>query len=134
MPIVALTKERVRSYRDLRVWTRSVELAVEVMEVTKRLPRREDYGLRGQMSRAAVSIPSNIAEGHGREHLGDYIHHLSIASGSLAELETQLHIAARLDLLPPDIMKPLLERSSEVSRMLASLIKSLRARSLTPRP
>jgi four helix bundle protein len=87
------------------------------------------------MRRAAVSVPSNIAEGHGRHHLGEYLHHLSIANGSLMELETQLIIALRREYLPADQGRTLLESSAEVGRMLAGLSRSLgckRSRSLLP--
>ena len=78
----------VNSYRDLRVWQKAMDLVVTSYEVAKQFPQSELYGLVSQIQRAAVSIPANIAEGHGREHLGDYLHHLSIANGSLMELET----------------------------------------------
>jgi four helix bundle protein len=84
------------------------------------------------MQRAAVSIPANIAEGHGPEHLGDYIHHLSIATGSLMELETHLLIAIRLGFLKDDDVQNVLGLSAEISRMLSGLIKSLKLRHLTP--
>ena len=82
---------RIKSYRDLLVWQKAIEIVVTSYRVAGELPKSELYGLTAQMQRAAVAIPANIAEGHGREHLGDYLHHLSIASGSLTELET--HIA-----------------------------------------
>ncbi|MDQ3696907.1 MAG: four helix bundle protein [Gemmatimonadota bacterium] len=123
---------RIRSYRDLRVWQASVDIVVEVAMVVKQLPRREDFGLRGQMQRAAASIPANIAEGHGREHLGDYLRHLSIATGSLMELETHTYLAERLGFLSTEFAAPLLQRISDVSRMLAGLTKALRAKSSQP--
>jgi hypothetical protein len=73
----------VKSYRDLLVWQKAVDLVTDCYGLTKQLPKTEIYGLTAQIQRAAVSIPANIAEGHGREHLGDYLHHLSIANGSL---------------------------------------------------
>jgi len=79
----------INTFRDLRVWQAAVELVVEVYRLTGVLPKQETYGLVSQMQRAAVSIPSNIAEGHSREHIKEYLHHLSVAQGSLAELETQ---------------------------------------------
>jgi four helix bundle protein len=88
------------------------------------------------MRRSAASIPANIAEGHGREHLGDYLHHLSIANGSLMELETHLLISARLAYCSPDDLKPVFLQTSEVGRMLSGLISKLqdlkRSSSLTP--
>ena len=73
----------VRSYRDLKVWEKSMDLVVESYRVSRLLPKAEMFGLISQIQRAAVSVPANIAEGHGREHMGDYLRHLSIASGSL---------------------------------------------------
>ncbi len=78
----------VKSYRDLRVWQAAMNLVEQVYRLTRAFPKQETYGLSSQMQRAAVSIPSNIAEGHTREHLKEYLHHLSIAQASLAELET----------------------------------------------
>ncbi len=84
----------VRSYRDLKVWEKAMDLVVESYRLTQLFPRGETYGLTAQIQRAAVSIPANIAEGHGRDHLGNYLRHLSVANGSLMELETHLLIAA----------------------------------------
>ena len=91
---------RIRSYRDLKVWERAMDLVVASYKLTELLPKSEAYGLVPQMRRAAVSTPANIAEGHGREHLGDYLHHLSVANGSLMELETHFLIANRLAYSP----------------------------------
>ena len=90
---------RVRSYRDLRVWQKAMALVVESYRVAKLLPKSETYGLIGQIQRAAVSIPANIAEGHGREHLGDYVRHLSVANGSLMELGNAFLDFCRIGLL-----------------------------------
>lgn len=84
------------------------------------------YGLACQIQRSAVSVPANIAEGHGREHLGDYLHHLSVANGSLMELETHLVLASRLSYVPMKSVEPLLNLSAEVGRMLAGLFRSLK--------
>lgn len=116
----------VRGYRDLLVWQRSVDLALAVYDATEIFPRHEIYGLCAQMRRGAVSVPSNIAEGHGRHHLGDYLHHLSIANGSLMELETQIIIASRRKYLSPELECLLSKQSAEVGRMLAGLTRSLR--------
>ncbi|HEX3144767.1 MAG TPA: four helix bundle protein [Pyrinomonadaceae bacterium] len=83
---------QIRSFRDLRVWQAGIDLVRSVYELTLNFPRSEVYGLASQMQRAAVSIPSNIAEGHARESTKEYLHHLSIAQASLAELETQIEI------------------------------------------
>ena len=88
--------EMIRSYRDLEVWQKAMALVVESYRFTNLFPKSETYGLSSQIQRAATSIPANIAEGHGRDHLGDYLHHLSVANGSLMELETHLEIASRL--------------------------------------
>jgi four helix bundle protein len=117
----------VKSYRDLIVWQKAMDLVVESYRLSRLLPRPEVYGLASQMQRAAVSVPANIAEGHGREHLGDYIRHLSIATGSL---ETHLLIALRLGYLTEDDVRQAMATSGEVSRMLSSLTKKLR--NLTP--
>ena len=80
----------INSFRDLRVWQAGMELVEQVYLLTKSFPKQEIYGLTSQIQRAAVSVPSNIAEGHTREHSKEFLHHLSIAQASLAELETQL--------------------------------------------
>ncbi len=123
---------RIRSYRDLRVWQKAMALVVESYRVAKLLPKSETYGLIGQIQRAAVSIPANIAEGHGREHLGDYVRHLSIANGSLMELETHFLIAVELAYVSSDDVGRALEMTSEVGRMLTGLTQKLRG-PLTPK-
>src|SRR5947209_7513129 len=85
-----------KSYRDLEVWQRAMELLLACYQIAKRLPAIERYGLGAQLRRAATSIPANIAEGNGRRHRGDYVHHVSIARGSLTELVTLLEIIRRL--------------------------------------
>ncbi|MBF2056612.1 MAG: four helix bundle protein [Cyanobacterium sp. T60_A2020_053] len=87
----------VKSYRDLAVWQKSMDLVVNCYQLTSQFPKTEIYGLSSQIQRASVSIPANIAEGKGRNYLGDYIRHLSIANGSLKELETHLLIVERLE-------------------------------------
>jgi len=104
-----------------------MDLVVESYQVTEAFPRREMYGLCSQLERAATAVPANIAEGHGRDHLGD-LHHLSIANGSLMELETHLMIATRLHDLTAERLEPVLELSGEVSRMLSGLTRTLKAR------
>lgn len=118
----------VRSYRDLLVWQKAVDLVTCCYALTKLLPRSETYGLASQIQRASVSIPANIAEGHGREHIGDYLRHLSIANGSLMELETHLLIAQKLNYLSAENVQSVLAQSGELSRMLTGLTKKLRAR------
>src|SRR5687768_10236839 len=89
----------MKSFRELRIWQAAMDLVEKVYLLTRSVPKQETYGLTSQLQRAAVSIPSNIAEGHAREHLKEYLHHLSMAQASLAELETQLEIALRLKYL-----------------------------------
>ncbi len=122
----------VKSYRDLLVRQKAVDLVVRCYELTKQFPKSETYGLAGQMQRAAVSIPANIAEGHGREHIGDYLRHLSIANGSLMELETHIAIAQRLDYVMAADADSLLKECGELSRMLSGLTKRLRTKTLAP--
>ena len=120
----------VRSYRDLKVWQVGMDLVVESYHLAKRLPRTEQYGLVSQIRRSALSIPSNIAEGHGRDHLGDYLRHLSFANGSLMELETEILASVRLGYLEDAIAKPVLAMTAQLGRMMTGLSRALRARSL----
>ncbi len=121
----------VKSYRDLQVWQKAIALVVESYRVAKLLPKTENYGLIGQIQRAAVSVPANIAEGHGREHLGDYLRHLSFANGSLMELETHFLIAVELGYITREQSATLMRMTSEVGRMLNGLTRRLRG-PLTP--
>lgn len=102
-----------------------MELVTESYQLARLLPSSENYGLISQIQRAAASIPANIAEGHGRQHLGDYLHHLSIANGSLMELETHMLIAERLEFLSRDQIATAMEKAAELGRMLAGLRKGL---------
>jgi four helix bundle protein len=121
-----IERTKVTSYRDLVVWARAMDIVEVCYKLSKQIPQSEIYGLISQIRRAAVSIPANIAEGHGRKTLGEYIQHLSIANGSLKELETHLMIAGRLDYVNEDDIFPALEACSEIGRMLAGLIQKLR--------
>jgi four helix bundle protein len=116
----------IKSYRDLEIWEKAMNLVVGSYQLAKLLPKDELYGLVSQIRRAAVSVPANIAEGHGRDHLGDYLHHLSVANGSLMELETHLLVAQRLSYLKMSDVEPLLALTAEVGRMLAGLIRKLK--------
>jgi four helix bundle protein len=118
----------VRHYRDLVVWQRSMDLAVQSFRLASAFPASETYGLASQVRRAAASIPANIAEGHGREHLGDYLRHLSIANGSLMELETHVLLAGRLGYVSTADVDGILRQSSESGRMLAGLTRALRTK------
>jgi four helix bundle protein len=125
-----IERTKVTSYRDLVVWARAMDIVEVCYKLSKQIPQSEMYGLTSQIRRAAVSIPANIAEGHGRKTLGEYIQHLSIANGSLKELETHLMIASRLHYVKEDETIPALEGCSEIGRMLASLIQKLRQKRL----
>jgi len=117
---------RIESYQDLLVWQRSIGLVENIYKLSKTLPPDERFGLITQMCRAAVSIPSNIAEGFGRQASGAYRNHLSMARGSLLELETQIILCQRLEFLSNDQTAPILTELGELSRMLATLIGKLR--------
>jgi four helix bundle protein len=116
-----------KGYRDLKVWQKSMDLVVESYRLAKFLPKSETFGLTSQIQRAAVSIPANIAEGHGREHLGDYLRHLSIANGSLMELETHILLMQRLYRIGSEAQIAL-AMTDELGRMLSGLTKSLKER------
>lgn len=116
----------IHSYRDLFVWQKAVDLVVECYRLTESFPKTETYGLVSQIRRSATAVPVNIAEGHGRDHLGDYLRHISIAKGSLTELETHLIIAERLSYLSKEDLSRVLKRSAEIGRMLEGLSRSLR--------
>ena len=115
----------IQSYRDLLVWQKAVDLVVDCYQATKAFPKTETYGLVSQIHRAASSVPANIAEGHGRDHLGDYLRHLSIAKGSLVELETHLIVSHRLSFLTRETLQRLLPKTAEIGRMLEGLSKKL---------
>jgi four helix bundle protein len=116
----------LRSFRELVVWQKSVDLAEKVYLATKGFPKEELFGLTSQMRRAAVSIPSNIAEGQSRNSTGEFLQFLGIARGSLAELETQIELARRLGYLTPQQAEALLAECTEIGKTLSGLMKSLR--------
>ena len=116
---------RSRNYRDLIVWKKSIELVSKLYSSTRAFPKEEIYGLTSQIRRAGVSIPANIAEGQGRNSLGEFRQFLGIAQGSLAELETLLIISGNLLYLKPQKKEELLESCEEIGRLLAGLKKSL---------
>ena len=119
-------KQPVRSYRDLEVWQRGVDLVERIYKLTPSFPSEEKFGLTAQIRGAAVSIPSNIAEGWGRDSTKDYVRFVRIARSSLFEVETQLIIAHRLGYLNEDELKTSLQETEVESRMLLSLIRSLK--------
>jgi four helix bundle protein len=113
------------NYRDLETWQKAMDMVQEVYEATRDFPKEEIYGLRSQIRRAAVSIPSNIAEGQGRESVKDFLRHLSIAYDSLCEAETQIVIAGRLGYIKDDASEKLMVRAGEVGRLINGLTRSL---------
>lgn len=115
----------VQSYRDLETWQQAVALVLEVYRVTKLFPKEQLFGLTSQVRRAVVSIPSNIAEGQGRSSTKEFLHHLSIAYGSLCETETQLLIAKELGYLEQQDHNRLSNLTGSVGRLINGLSKSL---------
>jgi len=117
----------IRSYRDLILWQKSMDLATTIYRITEPFPAQEQFGLTSQLRRGATSIPANLAEGHSRHSRGDYRRHVSIASGSLAELETNLEIVSRLGYLAAEPLVTTLAQAGEVGRMLTVLLARLRS-------
>ena len=115
----------ISSYKDLKVWQTAMDLAVAVYATTATFPHAELYGLTSQMRRAATSVASNIAEGYGRESTGSYVHFLKTARGSLKEVETQIILSERLKLLPQEKSGTLQDATTQLGKMLNSLIRSL---------
>lgn len=116
---------KVRNYQELIVWQRAMDLVEEVYKASKGFPREEIYGLTSQIRKAAVSVPSNIAEGQGRRTTPDFLRHLSIAYGSLREVETQTLIADRLRYLGREKCQKIMSLAGEVGRLLNGLMSSL---------
>ncbi len=119
----------MQGFRDLRVWQQAMDLVEQIYRVSEGFPARESYGLTNQLRRAAVSVPSNIAEGHTRQHIKEYLNHLSMAQASLAELETQLEIAFRLKYTSAEPFQALLNQVMSLRKQLYALRNSL-----TPAP
>ena len=117
---------RIRSFRDLDVWNKAMDLVVNVYALTDTFPQHELYGLTDQTRRAAVSVPTNIAEGNGRLYRGEYAHHAAIARGSVSELVTCLEISRRLKYANDAAIEAILQQASAVSAMLTMLIRALR--------
>lgn len=115
----------VRSYRDLIAWQKAMDLVDGIYDNTNNYPSDERFGLTSQTRRSAVSIPCNIAEGHARDSTKEFLHFLSITSGSLAELETQLILGERLGFLEQASSKQRLAECAEVSRIVSGLRRSL---------
>lgn len=117
----------IQSYKDLKVWQKSMEIARVCYEITKMFPKEEVYGMTSQIRRSAVSIPANIAEGYGRDSRGEYVQFLRIAQGSLKELETHLILAEQVKLTALDSTAEIQSQCDEVGRMLRSLIRSIQS-------
>jgi four helix bundle protein len=113
------------SYRDIKVWQKGIDLVVDIYSCTRRFPRDEVYGLAGQLRRAAVSVPSNIAEGKGRRTDKEFLLFLHHARGSVFEVETQLTIAGLLGYIPETEVGRLGNSAGELARMLSGLIKAI---------
>lgn len=116
---------KITSFRDLEIWKRGIDLTEEIYGITKPFPKEETYGLKNQMRRAAVSVPSNIAERFGRFHNREYRQFLHISLGSCAELITQVIIAEKLKYISKAISDKLSKEIDEISKMTMSLIKKL---------
>ena len=117
---------QIKSYKELIVWQKSIKLVKEIFILTAKFPKSELYGIVSQMRRSAVSIPSNIAEGNGRNSRKEYCHSLSIAFGSALELETQLIIAKELNFVRGDEFMKIEQLLDEILRMLNSLREKMR--------
>jgi len=118
-----------RSFKDLVVWQKAMSLAEETYRLSEKLPERERFGIWSQLTRAAASVPANIAEGHGRQGSREFANFASIARGSLAELETFLLLAQRLGYFAEEDIRAALGLSDEVGRLLTRLHQSLRSAS-----
>jgi four helix bundle protein len=116
---------KIESFRDLVAWQRAMDLVVECYRVSRKFPSDERFSLTSQLRRAAVSVPSNIAEGKGRGFNRAYANHLTIASGSLCEVSTQMEIAQRLGFIDQRVFESVKGRIEEVGRLMTSLRKSV---------
>ena len=116
---------RGKGFRDLRVWQCGMDLVEDVYRLTRGFPKEELYGLTNQLRRAAVSVPSNIAEGQTRSHVKEFLQFLSMAQGSLAEVQTQIELAGRLRYLSAEQIESTLQRADSLSKQLYALRNSL---------
>lgn len=116
---------KIRNYRDLLVWQKSMHLVNKVYKLTAFFPDSEKYALKSQLQRSAVSVPSNVAEGHARSSTKEYIRFLNITMGSLFELQTQLEIAFNQEYMNEEIFRLVYDDSREIERMLSALIRNL---------
>lgn len=116
---------RIRSYTDLEAWRQAMELVEQCYRLTRGFPASEEFALKAQLRKAAVSIPSNIAEGHSRRTTQAYIHHVSITLGSQAEVETHVELARRLGFISDEETAQFGERARSVRRLLYGLVRAL---------
>lgn len=116
----------MKTFRDLLVWQKSMTFVTEIYKVSKPFPKEETFGLTSQIRRSAISIPSNISEGYGREGVKEYLRFLNVAMASLFELQTQLEIAFNLEYIHKKRFDDLYELSREIERMLSSFIRSIK--------
>jgi four helix bundle protein len=123
--VISENEVGVKSYKDLKVWKKSVELSVKVYNVTEDFPKNQQYSLVSQIQRSAVSVASNIAEGAGRRGAKEFIHYVSMAKGSLYELETQLIISCEVGFLGKERLDSFINEIEEIGRMLNGLKRSL---------
>ena len=115
----------IKSFRDLNIWQKGIDLVKDIYKETQNIPRQEIYGLTNQIRRAAISIPSNIAEGHIRQHRAEFRQFLSVALGSLAELETQIVISRELNYISTEKSLNLIDQMGSIGKMIRGLIKKL---------
>jgi len=116
---------KIRSYRELLIWQKGIDLVKDVYLLTKKFPKREEYILVDQIHRSAISIPSNIAEGQARQHSKEFRQFLYMALGSLAELDTQLTIAMELNYINEIDLKNINEKIIEIRKMISGLLSKL---------
>jgi four helix bundle protein len=125
---LVVVTETVRNYKELRVWQGAMELVESVYRLSMAFPPEETYGLKSQIRRAAVSIPSNIAEGQSRASTKEFLNHLSIAQASLAEVETQLEISVRLKYLPAEQVIAAVSEIQKLGKQIHALRNALESR------
>ena len=118
-------KKEIKSFRDLIIWQRGINLVKEVYKETQNFQKQELYGLSNQIRRSAISIPSNVSEGHIRQHRAEFRQFLSMALGSLAELETQIIISRELDYIPSETSENLIDQMDSLGKMIRGLMKKL---------
>ena len=118
---------KIKNYRDLVVWQKAMDLTTMLYQIVRKLPKEETYALSDQMRRAAISIPSNIAEGFGRNSTKEYTHFLYITKGSVCELETQLMLCVRIEYLTEIEIQPIMDLLDEIGKMITTITKNLNA-------